>query len=165
MATKKSHAETIASLEKRLAVLRLRERVLERKATNRKRFLLGHYIYSLLPDPNQLPEALGFSWDLFQQSLARDGDRQLFGLPPIQQKDSKSDVAVPEARTDIVVPIHQKDSKAVATKTKKTTTVAISAAKRRQARDLIANGVSLRQAALKLKVSKSTLSDVLSRGK
>lgn len=165
MSTKKSHAETVAYLEKRLAVLRLRKRVSERKVKERRKYLLGAYLDAYLPETGKLPEKLDVQFGKkFDGWLTRDSDRALFGLPPL--KESAPADKAPETRTITEAPIHQKvDAEAIASKAKKTKTSTISAAKRRQARDLVANGLSLRQAALKLNVCRSTLSDVLSRGK
>lgn len=108
MSTKKTAAETIASLEKRLAVLRLRERVSERKVKERRKYLLGAYLEAYLPETGKIPEKLEVSFGKkFNDWLTRDSDRAIFGLPPL--KAAPPAVAVPEARTDIDVPIHQKD--------------------------------------------------------
>lgn len=119
MSTKKTHAEAIASLEKRLAVLRLRERVSERKVKERRKYLLGAYLEAYLPETGELPEKLEVSFGKkFNDWLTRDSDRAIFGLPPL--KEAPPAVAVPEvpkARTDIEVPYEMdKEAKALGAK-------------------------------------------------
>jgi hypothetical protein len=116
MSTKKTHAEAIASLEKRLAVLRLRERVSERKVKERRKYLLGAYLDAYLPETGELPEKLD---DLFGNQfgkkfddwLTRDSDRALFGLPPLKAATTPNPVAaVPKDRIFLNVAYDDKEN-------------------------------------------------------
>lgn len=95
MSKKKNHAETIAALEKRLAQLRLRERVSERKTKERMKYLVGAFVLNTLPSMRDV-EKPNFSWKDFDRWLTRDTDRKVFGLPPKQ--DNRIILNVPEER-------------------------------------------------------------------
>lgn len=116
MSTKKTHAEAIASLEKRLAVLRLRERVSERKVKERRKYLLGAYLDAYLPETGELPEKLDVLFGnqfgkKFDGWLTRDSDRALFGLPPLKAATTPTPVAtVPKERIFLEVPAHEKEN-------------------------------------------------------
>lgn len=72
-------AQKRAELELKLAKIKNEERAEE----TRKKILVGSFIMSQHPNPLKIQG--------FAESLTRDHDRILFGLPPLKQKDQPAE--------------------------------------------------------------------------
>lgn len=72
-------AQKRAELEDKLAKIKAQERAEE----TRKKILVGSFVMSQHPNPLQIQG--------FAESLTRDHDRILFGLPPLKQKNQPAE--------------------------------------------------------------------------
>lgn len=113
--------EALRRFNREIQLIKTRENAVNRKATNRRLFLIGAFI---TPDDvksgafPEHPAQIVLDLQKFAQWLTRDADRAIFGLPPL--KSTPPAVAVPEvpkARTDIEVPYEMdKEAKALGAK-------------------------------------------------
>lgn len=75
-----------AALEERIRLAKAREKTRERKADNKRKFLVGALVMDWMEKDPKLKDEVT---ERLQSFLTRASDRRYFGLPPLPQNEAK----------------------------------------------------------------------------